>query len=214
MLMDFDPAVRAVSSQPFWIRWRDGDDRFRRHAPDFFARMADGAAVIVDVRPGDRIPPRDAETFEVAAAGAGGHHLGECGHVPGERVDVRAASADGLELGLLVWLEAVGPGQQPTGDLAGLRDGRGRTGRGTCLPEWPDVAADGLLAPGPAALLQFGVQLGGVGDAFVPPVSSTRCTRSPARCGNSTASRACPCSPTSQTTRAAGLAGPAGSMTD
>ena len=24
MLMDFDPAVRAVSSQPFWLRWRDG----------------------------------------------------------------------------------------------------------------------------------------------------------------------------------------------
>jgi hypothetical protein len=68
MLMDFDPAVRAVSSQPFWIRWRDGDDRFRRHAPDFFARMADGAAVIVDVRPDDRIPPRDAETFAVTAA--------------------------------------------------------------------------------------------------------------------------------------------------
>lgn len=24
MLMDFDPAVRAVASQPFWLRWRDG----------------------------------------------------------------------------------------------------------------------------------------------------------------------------------------------
>jgi len=36
--------------------------------------------------------------FQVAAAGAGGHHLGECGHVPGERVDVRAAGADGSEL--------------------------------------------------------------------------------------------------------------------
>ena len=68
--------------------------------------------------------------FEVAAAGAGGHHLGECGHVPGERVDVRAAGADGLELGLLAWLEAVGAGQQPAGDLAGLRDRRSRAGRG------------------------------------------------------------------------------------
>ena len=24
MLMDFDPAVTAVASQPFWLRWRDG----------------------------------------------------------------------------------------------------------------------------------------------------------------------------------------------
>ena len=46
------------------------------------------------------------------------------------------------------------------------------------------------------------------------PASSTRCTRSPARCGNSTASSACPCPETSQTTRAAELAGPAGGMTD
>jgi hypothetical protein len=67
MLMDFDPAVRAVSSQPFWLRWRDGGGRSRRHAPDFFARKADGAAIVVDVRPDDRIPARDAETFTVTA---------------------------------------------------------------------------------------------------------------------------------------------------
>ncbi len=40
MLMDFDPAVRAVASQPFWLRWRDEEGRSRRHAPDFFARQA------------------------------------------------------------------------------------------------------------------------------------------------------------------------------
>jgi hypothetical protein len=66
MLMDFDPAVRAVSSQPFWLRW-DGEGRSRRHAPDFFARTADGTGVVVDVRPDDRIPARDAETFAVTA---------------------------------------------------------------------------------------------------------------------------------------------------
>jgi hypothetical protein len=53
--------------------------------------------------------------FEVAAAGAGGHHLGEGGYVPGERVDVRAAGADGLDLSLLVWLEVVGAGQPASG---------------------------------------------------------------------------------------------------
>jgi hypothetical protein len=68
MLMDFDPGVRAVASQPFWLRWRDEDDRSRRHAPDFFARRDDGSAVVVDVRPDDRIPERDAQAFAVTAA--------------------------------------------------------------------------------------------------------------------------------------------------
>jgi hypothetical protein len=68
MLMDFDPEVTAVASQPFWLHWRDGDDRGRRHVPDYFARRRDGGAVVVDVRPDGRIPPRDAETFAVTAA--------------------------------------------------------------------------------------------------------------------------------------------------
>jgi hypothetical protein len=65
--MDFDPAVRAVASQPFWLHWRDEDNRARRHAPDFFARGHDGSAVVIDVRPDDRIPERDAQTFAVTA---------------------------------------------------------------------------------------------------------------------------------------------------
>jgi hypothetical protein len=68
MLMDFDPDVLAVSSQPFWLRWRDGDGGSRRHVPDFFARKAGGGGLVVDVRPDDRIPARDAETFAVTAA--------------------------------------------------------------------------------------------------------------------------------------------------
>jgi hypothetical protein len=67
VLLDFDPDVVAVSSQPFWLRWRDEKDRSRRHAPDFFARRADGTAVVIDVRPDDRVPARDAETFAVTA---------------------------------------------------------------------------------------------------------------------------------------------------
>ncbi len=66
MLLDFDPAVTAVASQPFWLHWHDGR-RSRRHAPDFFARLADGTAVVIDVRADDRIEPRDAEAFEVTA---------------------------------------------------------------------------------------------------------------------------------------------------
>jgi hypothetical protein len=67
MLMDFDPAVRAVSSQPFWLHWHDERGRARRHAPDFFVRRGDSTAVVVDVRPDDRIADRDAEAFAVTA---------------------------------------------------------------------------------------------------------------------------------------------------
>ncbi|MDX6341966.1 MAG: hypothetical protein QOH87_2104, partial [Trebonia sp.] len=50
MAMDFDPDITGIASQPFWLHWRDEDDRARRHAPDFFARRRDGSAVVVDVR--------------------------------------------------------------------------------------------------------------------------------------------------------------------
>jgi hypothetical protein len=66
MLLDFDPAVAAVSSQPFWLHWHDGR-RARRHAPDFFARLADGSGVVIDVRADDRIEPQDAEAFGMVA---------------------------------------------------------------------------------------------------------------------------------------------------
>jgi hypothetical protein len=50
----------------------------------------------------------------------------------------------------------------------------GRLGRGQRLPEGPDVAADGLLAAGPAPFPQLGVERGGVGDAFVPSLVQVR----------------------------------------
>jgi hypothetical protein len=66
MLLDFDPAVTAVGSQPFWLHW-SGGRRSRRHAPDFFARLAGGTGAVIDVRADDRIEPEDAEAFEVTA---------------------------------------------------------------------------------------------------------------------------------------------------
>ncbi|MEV7570522.1 TnsA-like heteromeric transposase endonuclease subunit [Streptomyces tanashiensis] len=80
VLMDFDPAVVQIASQPFWLHWHDGS-RERRHAPDFFVRRADGSAVVVDVRADDWIVPRDAEAFEVtrracAEAGRGFERVG------------------------------------------------------------------------------------------------------------------------------------------
>jgi len=66
MLLDFDPLVVGLSSQPFWLSWPAGSRR-RRHAPDFFARLADGSGVVVDVRPDERIAPEDTEVFAVTA---------------------------------------------------------------------------------------------------------------------------------------------------
>lgn len=67
MAMDFDPDITGIASQPFWLHWRDDDGRGRRHAPDFFARRADGSGLVVDVRPDDRIPARDAAVFGMTA---------------------------------------------------------------------------------------------------------------------------------------------------
>jgi hypothetical protein len=66
MMLDFDPQVVAFSSQPFWLSWT-GAGKARRHAPDYFARLADGTAMVVDVRADDQIPARDAEVFEMTA---------------------------------------------------------------------------------------------------------------------------------------------------
>lgn len=66
MQLDFDRDVVAFSSQPFWLHWQAGT-RWRRHAPDFFARLADGGGVVVDVRADDRIPDKDAQAFAMTA---------------------------------------------------------------------------------------------------------------------------------------------------
>lgn len=66
MMLDFDPAVTAFSSQPFWLYWA-GEKGQRRHAPDFFARLADGGGVVVDVRPDEQVDEGAAEAFAVTA---------------------------------------------------------------------------------------------------------------------------------------------------
>jgi hypothetical protein len=63
MSLDFDPLVVGIASQPFWLSRTDQDDTVRSYAPDYFARRADGSAV-VDCRPIERRKPRDAAAFE------------------------------------------------------------------------------------------------------------------------------------------------------
>lgn len=48
-LADFDPNVRWIASQPFWLSGRDGST-LRRHAPDFLLETTSGYTV-VDVKP-------------------------------------------------------------------------------------------------------------------------------------------------------------------
>jgi hypothetical protein len=62
ILLDRDPRVVAVASQPFWLHWHDGV-RKRRHAPDYFVRLSDGRARIVDVRAEDDMDEATREAF-------------------------------------------------------------------------------------------------------------------------------------------------------
>ena len=64
MTLDFDTEVVAFSSQPFCLSWPEGGRR-HWHTPDFFARLEDGTGVVIDVRPDDRIGPRDVRAFAV-----------------------------------------------------------------------------------------------------------------------------------------------------
>jgi hypothetical protein len=75
MVLDADPGVVAVVSQPFRLWWSDGvKPRPRRHVPDYFVRRVDGSVLVVDVRADDRIGEDDAALFaatEVACGSVG-----------------------------------------------------------------------------------------------------------------------------------------------
>ncbi|MEU8653670.1 TnsA-like heteromeric transposase endonuclease subunit [Streptomyces sp. NPDC048737] len=62
ILLDFAPDVVGIASQPFWLHWREAEEK-RRHAPDYFVRLADGGARVVDVRAEDDVDERTAEAF-------------------------------------------------------------------------------------------------------------------------------------------------------
>ncbi|WP_281274689.1 TnsA-like heteromeric transposase endonuclease subunit [Actinokineospora cianjurensis] len=63
MMLDFDPLVVGVASQPFWLFWAT-EGKPRSHVPDFFARLADGSARVLDCRPAVRVKQRDRAAFE------------------------------------------------------------------------------------------------------------------------------------------------------
>ena len=64
MLLDFDPGVVAVASQPWWVFWTNERGQVRSHVPDYFARRVDADALVLDCRPAGRITPKDAARFD------------------------------------------------------------------------------------------------------------------------------------------------------
>ncbi|MFI6029399.1 TnsA-like heteromeric transposase endonuclease subunit [Amycolatopsis magusensis] len=62
----FRPGHRRDLLQPLWLFWTTDDGKARSHAPDYFARKADGTALVLDCRPLNRIKPRDQVAFDAA----------------------------------------------------------------------------------------------------------------------------------------------------
>ncbi|WP_022891117.1 TnsA-like heteromeric transposase endonuclease subunit [Agromyces subbeticus] len=63
MLLDRDPHIIGISSQPMWICWpKDGGAD--SHAPDFFVRYDNGDGAVIDVRPEHLIDDHSADVFE------------------------------------------------------------------------------------------------------------------------------------------------------
>lgn len=64
--LDFDTSVVGVFAWPFALHWHT-DAGERHHSPDYFVRLANGAAVVLDVRTTD-VPELDDECAVIASA--------------------------------------------------------------------------------------------------------------------------------------------------
>ncbi|GEC76811.1 hypothetical protein GCM10010213_29370 [Microbacterium maritypicum] len=64
--LDRTPGVVSVASQPMWIRWTTTDGP-RGHYPDYFVRLDDGRAVLMDVKPAAQIKDDVREQFDMTA---------------------------------------------------------------------------------------------------------------------------------------------------
>lgn len=54
LLMDFNPGVRAIVSQPFHLEGFDGA-RLRKRIPDYLIHFHDGRIRVIDVKPAERL---------------------------------------------------------------------------------------------------------------------------------------------------------------
>ena len=69
--LDFDPDVVDIVSQPFWLVWRDGRGKQRRHAPDFLVRLTGGRRLVLDSRPLELIRDRDRAALAAMSQASG-----------------------------------------------------------------------------------------------------------------------------------------------
>jgi len=65
--LDFDPAVTAIVSQPFWLHWRTPGGEGPAAPARLFARLADGRGRVIDSRPADVADDGDREAFAATA---------------------------------------------------------------------------------------------------------------------------------------------------
>src|SRR5262249_62062750 len=72
MWLDWDPAVTGIAPRPFCLSWTGPDGKDVAHAPDFFARRANGSAGVGDCRPAGRRPAGGLAKFEATRRGGGG----------------------------------------------------------------------------------------------------------------------------------------------
>lgn len=96
LLLDFDPDTVGIASQPFWLFWTTAEGKPRSHAPDYFARLANGSALVLDCRPVERIKPRDQVAFDATRAAC---------DLLGWRYEVAGAPSEAL-VGNVRWLAA------------------------------------------------------------------------------------------------------------
>ncbi|WP_399934955.1 TnsA-like heteromeric transposase endonuclease subunit [Streptomyces kanamyceticus] len=139
LLIDFDPNMVGISSQPFSLHWRD-DKRERSYAPDHFIRRTDGAAVVVgDVRADERVEPEGRRSVRGDASGlrSGRVAVRAAGDTEGGAVGERSVAVALPEPTLSARL---GRGPAPGGLFnPGAADGGGGCGRG------PAVDAAGVV---------------------------------------------------------------------
>ena len=115
----------------------------RSHAPDYFARRADGSAVVVDCRPVERIKPQDAATFDATRRGLRAARLASTGWSAPPDADRDARTSAGWPATAIRVMTS--PGRRPRCAQvfadAGAADGRRRGGRR------PDRGAAGAVPP-------------------------------------------------------------------
>jgi TnsA-like endonuclease N terminal len=92
LLADFDPGVVEIAAQPFRIEGQR-DRRPRAHVPDFLLIRRDGSAIVVNVKPADRLSHgRVAESLAWAGelfADRGWHHEVWSAEQPARMANIR-----------------------------------------------------------------------------------------------------------------------------